>query len=105
MHASSEQVLELVVFSLRAGVPRERLVETAGAVSAWVAEQPGFVSRELFAGGPDGRWIDSVRWTSLGDAHAAAEAAMTSESCAPMFALIDMESMLMLHGELIHAAP
>jgi len=24
---------------------------------------------------------------------------MTSEACAPMFALIDMKSMLMLHGE------
>jgi hypothetical protein len=29
---------------------------------------------------------------------------MSSESCAPMFALIDMESTLMLHGEGVHVA-
>ena len=29
---------------------------------------------------------------------AAAELALSSESCAPMFAVIDMESTLMLHG-------
>jgi hypothetical protein len=31
-------------------------------------------------------------------ANAAAERSTTSESCRPMFALIDMESALMLHG-------
>jgi hypothetical protein len=40
----------------------------------------------------------------MADAQAAAERAMSSESCAPMFALIDMESTLMLHGERVHAA-
>ena len=35
---------------------------------------------------------------------AAAERAMGSESCAPMFGLIDMESTLMVHGERVHAA-
>ena len=40
-----------------------------------------------------------VWWETLDSAKAAAEQAMTSESCAPMFALIDMESTLMLHGE------
>jgi len=45
----------------------------------------------------------------MADAKAAAELAMTSESCAPMFALIDMESTLMIHAEpaiaLVPAAP
>jgi hypothetical protein len=39
-----------------------------------------------------------VWWASLREAEAAAEAAMSSESCAPMFALIDMDNMLFLHG-------
>ena len=95
---SQGRVLELVVFGLKDGVAREQLLETAGPVSEWIAEQPGFVSRELFEDAGGGRWIDVVRWESLEQAHAAAEAAMTSESCAPMFALIDMESTLMLHG-------
>ena len=34
----------------------------------------------------------------MDQAHAASELSMTSESCQPMFALIDMESALMLHG-------
>ena len=50
------------------------------------------------------RWIDVVWWCSLAEARAAAERAMSSESCVPMFALIDMESTLMLHGERVHAA-
>jgi hypothetical protein len=33
------------------------------------------------------------------DATAAAEAAVTSESCSPMFSMVDLESALMLHGE------
>ena len=36
---------------------------------------------------------------SIEHAQAAAGAAMSSDSCAPMFALIDMESAVMLHGE------
>ena len=94
------KVLELVVFALREGVTRERLLETSGPVSEWARDQPGFVSRELFEDAEGGRWIDVVRWDTLEQAHAAAEAAMTSESCAPMFALIDMEGTLMVHGEL-----
>ena len=50
-----------------------------------------------------GRWVDVVWWRSMEDAKAAAERAMTSESCAPMFALIDMTSTLMLHGEHVAA--
>lgn len=98
------KVLELVVFGLKPGVARERLLETAGPVSEWIAEQPGFVARELFEDADGARWIDAVRWETLEQAHAAAEAAMTSESCAPMFALIDMEAALMVHGKLAAAA-
>jgi hypothetical protein len=35
----------------------------------------------------------------MADARAAAERAMRSESCAAMFALIDMATALMVHGE------
>jgi hypothetical protein len=39
-----------------------------------------------------------VYWASLHDAEAAAKASEGSEQCAPMFALIEMESALFLHG-------
>lgn len=99
-----ERILELVVFRLRDGASREQLLATAGAVSDWIARQPGFLSRELCRDGEGDRWVDVVWWRSLEEAQAAAELAMRSESCAPMFVLIDMKSTLMLHGSLETAA-
>jgi hypothetical protein len=96
----AEKVLELVVFKLRNGATREDLLGTADAVSDWAKSQPGFISRELSYDAEGGRWIDAIWWRTMEDAHAAAELALTSESCAPMFALIDEESTLMVHGEL-----
>jgi antibiotic biosynthesis monooxygenase (ABM) superfamily enzyme len=93
------EVLELVVFELVEGATREQLLATVDPVSAWIGEQPGFVSRELVHDAEGDRWIDVVWWESMEQAHAASERAMSSESCAPMFALIDMESTLMVHGE------
>jgi hypothetical protein len=104
MTTEDGKVLELVVFKLRAGASREELLGTVDAVSSWIAEQPGFVSRHLVEDGEGDRWIDVVWWRSMAEAEAAAERAMSSESCAPMFGLIDMESTLMVHGERVHAA-
>ena len=94
-----DKVLELVVFKLADGATSEQLLGTVDAVSGWARRQPGFISRELCREADGDRWIEVVWWRSMRDAHAAAEVAMTSESCAPMFALIEMESMLMVHGE------
>ena len=96
---STEKVLELVVFKLAAGVSREQFLGTVDAVSAWISGQPGFISRELCHDAEGDRWIEVVWWSTMGDARAAPELAMTSGSCAPMFGSIDMESALMLHGE------
>ena len=101
---ASEKVLELVVFKLRDGVSREQFLGTDGGVSRWAREQPGFISRELSYDAEGDRWIDVVWWESMEAAQAAAERAMSSESCAPMFSLIDTESTLMLHGTLAGAA-
>jgi hypothetical protein len=94
-----QKALELVVFKLGEGVSREQFLGTVDAVSAWAGEQPGFISRELSYDAEGDRWIEVVWWKTMADAHAAAELAMTSDSCAPMFALIDEKSTLMAHGE------
>src|SRR5215210_2407451 len=99
MDAPATKVLELVVFKLNDGVAREEFLSTNHAVSAWISKQPGFISRELSYDAEGDRWIDVVWWETLEAAGAAAELAMSSESCAPMFALIDMESVQMLHAE------
>jgi hypothetical protein len=97
------RVLELVVFKLNPGVTREQFVATLDPVSQWIASQPGFVSRELSYDAEGNRWIEVIWWETMDQAGAAAERAMTSETCAPMFALLDMESTLMVHGEKEHS--
>ena len=96
--AKDGRTLELVVYELSEGVSREQFVATNGAVSNWISKQPGFISRELVYDGDGDRWVDVIWWETMEDARAAAELSQTSESCAPMFALIDIESALMLHG-------
>lgn len=92
-------VVEIAIFKLKDGVTREHLLSTVDAVSEWATMQPGFLSRDLTYSAADDSWIDVIWWENLEAAHAAAEAAMTSESCAPMFAAIDLEGVQMLHGE------
>jgi hypothetical protein len=94
-----QSVLELVVFKLKDGATRDELLATVDGVNAWVNTQPGFVSRDLIYAAAEDQWIDVVWWDSLESAESAADAALSSDSCAPMFELIDTESTLMLHGE------
>jgi hypothetical protein len=91
-------VLELVVYKLHEGVSREQFLGTNDAVSSWIRQQPGFISRELVYDAEGDRWVDVIWWETLEQAETASERSMTSASCSPMFALIDMESALMLHG-------
>jgi hypothetical protein len=88
------------VFKLRAGSAREALLGASTPFPRGSPSSPGSCRA---------RWSRTARargrsTRSLAEAHAAAVAAMSSESCAPMFALIDMESTLMLHGEGVHVA-
>jgi hypothetical protein len=92
------ETLELVVFGLKEGTTREQFLATNEAASRWMEQQPGFVSHELSYAPAGDRWIELVRWETLEEAEAAADAAMSSESCAPMFALIETGPALMLHG-------
>jgi hypothetical protein len=92
------KVLELVVYRLNEGVSREQFLGANVAVSSWLREQHGFISRELVHDAEGDRWVDIVWWESMEQAHAAGESSRSSESCAPMFGLIDTDSTLMLHG-------
>lgn len=99
LRTGGSAVVEIAIFKSKAGVTREQFLGTVDAVSEWAKRQPGFISRDLTYS-PDGdSWIDVIWWEDIGAARAAAEAAMTSESCAPMFAAIDLEGTQMLHGE------
>lgn len=101
MASTPDKVLELVVFKLEDGVTREQFLATNDAVTEWAQRQPGFISREQAYDAEGERWIDLIWWRSLAEAHAASEAAMTSESCAPMFALLDDGETLMIHADAV----
>lgn len=103
LSSSRPAVVEVAIFRLRDGVTHDQLLGTVDAVSGWARSRPGFLSRELTYSRDDDSWIDVIWWESIEAAHAAAEAAATSESCAPMFALIDSDSVRMLHGERVVA--
>ena len=111
MTSIPDRVLELVIFKLKPGVTREELLATNDALSNWARQQPGFISREQAYDAQGDRWIDLLWWQTIEDAHAASEAALSSESCAPMFALIDEATIQMIHADAViapvhaHAAP
>ncbi len=92
-----DKVLELVVFALNDGVTRDELLQSVDPVSEWVAEQPGFISRQLTET-DGGKWVEIVWWESLAEAETAAEAALSSERCSPMFSMIRLDDMVALHG-------
>ncbi|HEX2058819.1 MAG TPA: hypothetical protein VHI71_10685 [Actinomycetota bacterium] len=104
MADTTNAVVELAIFRLKEGVTDEQLLGTVDAVSEWAKRQPGFLSRDLTRSPEGDTWIDVIWWESMDAAHAAAEAAMTSESCAPMFSLIDLEGTQMLHGQRVAPA-
>lgn len=96
---TNRAVMELVVFKLVAGATAQQLTDSAAGVSDWVSGQPGFISRELSYSQENDQWVDLVRWENMESATIASEAAMSSEQCAPMFGLIDMEQTMMLHAD------
>ena len=96
--SKTSAVVEIATFKTKEGVTREQLLDTVDAVSKWAQEQPGFISRDLAYSEDSDTCIDVVWWESLDAARTAADASMTSASCAPMFAAIDLEGTQMLHG-------
>ncbi len=93
-----ESTFEIVVFKLTDEATHEQLIEAAESVSRWVREQPGFIDRKLIRSEDGGTYTEIVRWASLAQATKAGELAESSPRCAPMFALIRMDSMTFFHA-------
>ena len=90
-------VLECVLFEVATGVDRDEFVAAADAMTAWARTQRGFLGRELYEVG-DGRWIDTVSWATMDDAHAAAAAIGDAPAAAGFVSKIDGPTVQMLHG-------
>jgi len=95
-------VLEVVLFKLKPGADDAAFVAASEAVMPDLRAMRGFIRREVFKDA-DGRWMDTVHWHSLDDAHRAAEAFLGLPCAQTLMALIDEPSMIMLHLEPIRS--
>ena len=91
-------VLEVVLFKLKPGADDAAFLAASEAVMPDLRAMRGFIRRELFKD-TDGRWMDTVHWQSLDDAHRAAEAFLGLPCAQTLIALIDEPSITMLHLE------
>jgi hypothetical protein len=93
------KVLELVVFALKVGTTREQFMGTVDGVTVWIRSQPGFISYDLSYSADEHKWVFAAWRQTMEQAKATAEAATSAPDNAPMFALIDMDTMLYLHAQ------
>jgi hypothetical protein len=91
-------VLEVVLFKLKPGAEEAAFLAASEAVMPDLRAMRGFIRREVFKDA-DGRWMDTVHWQSLDDAHRAAEVFLGLPCAQTLIALIDEPSMTMLHLE------
>ncbi|RJT35285.1 hypothetical protein D3227_21955 [Mesorhizobium waimense] len=93
------ETLEIVSFRLMPGA-RAGFVAGNGVVTDWLAQQPGFLSRQL-AEREDQSWVDVVRWQSLEQAHAAAARIMAEIGDCEAMQAIDPASVDMGHAAVV----
>ena len=83
-------VVEWAPFRLAEGVTEDELVAASETLQqAFLANQPGFVRRELLRG-PDGQWADLVHWETEAAAKAVFAAASESPICHEYFRLLEL---------------
>ena len=86
----STTVIEMARITLGAGKTEADLVAASNAFqSAFLAEQPGFIRRELIKT-EDGGYADLVHWRSMADAHAIMDKVSSSTACLAYFAVMEM---------------
>jgi heme-degrading monooxygenase HmoA len=85
-------VVEVVRFRLAQGAGEAAFLEENWKAQAFVAKQPGFVSREL-ARGDEGAWLVLVRWNSAADADASFAKFVAAAEMKPFMDSLDGSSM------------
>ncbi len=90
-------VLEVVTFKLAKGISEEAFLTSSTKMEkSFLCSVKGFVSRTL-SKDAEGNWIDSVQWSNLKDAKAAAEKVMKVEAAGPFMQSIDFNSVKLKH--------
>ena len=89
-------LFEIVLYRLKAEVNRDQFMEVSARATAWLRNRPGYLGRELLED-ESGQWVDLVRWTTIEDALAAANAFMEVPEAAAFMDAVEPESITMLH--------
>lgn len=88
-------IIEVVSFNAAPHVTDTQLATAAQVLAPVLAGRDGFIRRELTHDGE--QWVDIVHWRDLAAAQATSEAVMTIPECQHFFAMIDHDSLRMLH--------
>ena len=90
-------VLEIVTFKTKPGVADDRVLAAADALQRDVEPLEGYLGRRLLKA-EDGTWVDTVRWTTMEAAHAAAQLIESKPSAQAFMEITEVESIRMLHA-------
>jgi heme-degrading monooxygenase HmoA len=90
--------LELATFKARPGTDPAEVGRALAAAQAWLAAQPGFLSRRLLRDEAQETWVDEIGWRSAEEAHRAGEAFRSSPVAAAIDRVIDTSTFRCLHA-------
>lgn len=92
----TQQIAEIVTFSLAQGVSSKDFVAISQQSEAFVRAQPGFVRRHL-SQGEDGSWTDYVVWADMDTAKRVMEAFPKQDFAPALMAAISPDSVTIRH--------
>ena len=83
-------IVEWAPIKLAKGMTEQELLNASATFQRdFLADQPGFVSRELIRKG-DGEYVDIIHWRSEADVKAIMAKVEGSQACAAYFSVMDM---------------
>jgi hypothetical protein len=98
-------ILELVTFHIRPDASEQQFAEAVRSVDGFLAEQPGFLARQVLTVEADGSHVDLVWWQDTAAAEAAAESIRTDPRAASFMSCLDTASIRLSHARLSHSRP
>ena len=99
--AIAGDVFEIVSTKFKEGTPIEKQKKAMAKLNAVVKEFEGFKSRDYYYSADNGRWVDFVVWSDQELAVKASELAMNDPKAGEVFSLMDENTMIFSHYEIM----
>jgi antibiotic biosynthesis monooxygenase (ABM) superfamily enzyme len=87
---------EIVLYRLKPDVDRARFMAISAQATEWLRQRPGYLGREVLED-DSGQVVDLVRWATIDDALAAANAFADEPEAAAFTDAVEPDSIQMLH--------